>query len=112
MNDTLFDHITPTTREVRSRWIAFTPQLAGFTTAPAEFDRWLAQHDAEVRGRVTLIDDEILALASILNKLTDREVSDLVNSHAAWLAYTSARLTISNAADAIVHESRAARRAL
>jgi hypothetical protein len=61
---------------------------------------------------MNLTDEETLALASVLNKLTDREVSALVNSHDAWKAYTRAQLAISNAADAIVHASRAARRAL
>lgn len=61
---------------------------------------------------MNLTDDEILALASVLNKLTDREVSALVNSHDAWKAYTRAHLTISNAVDTIVHASRATRRAM
>ena len=70
---------TPTTEDVRGAVVEY---LAGWVTqeaAEADFDRWLAQHEAKVK-------------ADVLRETADRPIPDGVMNVKAWLRDHAARI--------------------
>lgn len=59
---------------------------------------------------MTLTEAQCLALAQVLNRLPDNVAAAHIISTEQWDVYMEAREQISNAADEIIHASRAGRR--
>ena len=74
---------TPTTEQVRGAYAAYVPTYVG--PRKQEFDRWLAQHDAEVRKQVLLEAADILEAGISTLGIASRALSAGKAFAVAWL---------------------------
>lgn len=68
---------TPTTETVRERFADGFPRF-GYSQALADFDRWLAAHDAEVRAESEEAHERTKRGAKTLGEIVVRQVEDML----------------------------------